>query len=525
MKERKRKITVITVIGIMLFSCVATLSYALWERLFTQSDENKITTLDCFDITYENESAATTLNGAVPIKEEEGLKLEPYKITIKNTCDTNAKYNVILNKKKGSNLDNKFVRTAVDKKTILLSEATQIETRKISNYEVDSSYIIGSGFITGQQTKTIEIRSWMDWETQANEGQNKTFTYKITIETGATNENPPLGDAILANNDIKPDSNLDFTNSFPNSSTSSEDITNKSGIYLAMDDDGISYYFRGKVDNNYVSFAGYTWRIVRINGDGTVRLILNENEDGSIKKSLNDEAVGLPEMEFNNYGSEKSNRYKFVGYTYDNYSSCTSAEPCKSDYAEGSWRNSSNVGTSSNIKSELEEWYNTNLKDFDNKIALTTFCNDTSYGSGAEDTDSSSIYYSMYGPYKRIYTVHKPDLHCPNPTKKDSDETRDYGGVYKLKIGLINADEIAMAGLGLYDEESDSNYLYHDYYWWTMSPSYAYSSFAYEYGGALAGIFDYQPVDFSSAVLPVINLNSDVTVTGSGTVEDPYIVQ
>ncbi len=49
--------------------------------------------------------------------------------------------------------------------------------------------------------------------------------------------------------------------------------TTDEGIYSAVDDYGTSYYFRGVVENNYVKFAGAYWRIIRINGDGTIRMI------------------------------------------------------------------------------------------------------------------------------------------------------------------------------------------------------------------------------------------------------------
>lgn len=47
------------------------------------------------------------------------------------------------------------------------------------------------------------------------------------------------------------------------------------GLYQAEDDYGTSYFYRGANDYNYVDFAGFTWRIVRINGDGSIRLILD----------------------------------------------------------------------------------------------------------------------------------------------------------------------------------------------------------------------------------------------------------
>ncbi len=42
---------------------------------------------------------------------------------------------------------------------------------------------------------------------------------------------------------------------------------------MSEDDEGESYYYRGAVKNNYVSFAGFTWRIIRRNGDGSIRMI------------------------------------------------------------------------------------------------------------------------------------------------------------------------------------------------------------------------------------------------------------
>ena len=49
--------------------------------------------------------------------------------------------------------------------------------------------------------------------------------------------------------------------------------SSKSGVVLNDDDDGVSYILRGRMENNYVSFAGSIWRVVRINGDGSIRVI------------------------------------------------------------------------------------------------------------------------------------------------------------------------------------------------------------------------------------------------------------
>ena len=65
----------------------------------------------------------------------------------------------------------------------------------------------------------------------------------------------------------------------PLTEVGSEIATSNEGLIASTDDDGITYYFRGKVENNYVLFANLMWRITRINGDGSVRLILNDVAD------------------------------------------------------------------------------------------------------------------------------------------------------------------------------------------------------------------------------------------------------
>ena len=71
--------------------------------------------------------------------------------------------------------------------------------------------------------------------------------------------------------------------------------TKAEGMYYAQDDyynsteKNYSYYYRGNVKNNWVLFAGFKWRIVRINGDGSIRLILTDwsnNTSNSTKNTL-----------------------------------------------------------------------------------------------------------------------------------------------------------------------------------------------------------------------------------------------
>ena len=104
--------------------------------------------------------------------------------------------------------------------------------------------------------------------------------------------------------------------------------TSAESMYAAKDDYGTSYFYRGNVDNNYVSYAGYRWRIVRINGDGSIRLILDSG-----KKTAADENVGITRQlnisDLNNtkfsdvtgfFGNEETDE-RYVGYMYNGASS------------------------------------------------------------------------------------------------------------------------------------------------------------------------------------------------------------
>ena len=52
-------------------------------------------------------------------------------------------------------------------------------------------------------------------------------------------------------------------------------IRSEVGLYKTEDDYGDSYFFRGDVTNNNVLLGGYYWKIVRTNGDNSIRLIYN----------------------------------------------------------------------------------------------------------------------------------------------------------------------------------------------------------------------------------------------------------
>ena len=306
-------------------------------------------------------------------------------------------------------------------------------------------------------------------------------------------------------------------------------ITN--GVYKAIDVDGESYYFRGKVNNN-VQFGEYTsdyyvyegnnhgfyqseencrsdnnsyctsiklassgdkmyWKIIRVNGNGNLRLIYNGTNLNSDYDSSNPTTwkfVGI-----NSYNNLGNTDIKYTGYTYDN-----------------------NVDTL--IKKEVDLWYKNTLSsgDYDAKIVEEKFCSDSS------NYHYDSIYnYNVFASYDRVNQYMKnfaidntPTLICPATSET-------YGGEYTLKVGLITVDELVFGGESA--AVSNTGYLSTTgYLYWTMSPAdISVNSAGVWTGGDLLTGDNISTI--YRAVRPVINLDGNLSFSdGDGSLENPF---
>ena len=273
------------------------------------------------------------------------------------------------------------------------------------------------------------------------------------------------------------------------------------GIYEETTNKGTTYYFRGDVDNNYVVFAGFYWRIIRLNENGSIRMIYSGKKD-EIDRMGKSEVLANG---YNDVGSYKNiGSYKYSIYLYDDFS-----ENVGFTYTIGLQR-PNGVGTNSNIKSILENWYTNNLQKYDKMIENASgFCNDREVPDDV--TWSSQSVFTYVGRDRT--QKHLPMLGCSNPND-----------LYLTKIGLITADEVAYAG-GTFDYRNELYYLYNGTDYWTMTPSWVNRGSAYLLVVASNGHIDTNGgVDETLNTIPVINLSPDVTISGSGTISDPYVV-
>ncbi len=287
------------------------------------------------------------------------------------------------------------------------------------------------------------------------------------------------------------------------------EATKNEGVFRAQDDYGTSYYYRGAVDNNYVKFAGFYWRIVRINGNGSVRMIYDGTTAHPNGENNTDRFTHLKQV-WNDFQDDA----KYMGYMFGGENGVASAS------LEESVRNETN----SSIKSVVDDWYKTNIvdRDYDRYVSDTLFCNDRTldestgntvgYGVGESWTMGRSRYRAnMYGQVR---------LTCPQ--KNDAftvGDTERGNGSLTYPIGLLTVDEKMMAGLY---NVNYSNYLYKGNKYWSMTPDSLHQSKA---NIILVGDHPYIFVKATSVhVAPVINLKPEYvkTMIGSGTIDDPF---
>ena len=299
--------------------------------------------------------------------------------------------------------------------------------------------------------------------------------------------------------------------------------TTNEGMYASDDDytatTGMkSYYFRGAVDNNWVKFGKDSsgnpiyWRIIRINGDGSIRMIYSGTTapTSSTATVMTGTGTQINATTYRFYSSY--NNPSYVGYMF----------------TEGQQHGN---GTPSIIKTAIDNWYKTTTLETDattkSLVADQIFCNDRSVTTSESGTpgeisgsmSTNTLYY--YGAYVRLITNKSPKLTCTTASDKFTVNTSNGNEALTYPVGLITADEVAMAGgVNSSDNENSSYYLYTNQYYWSGSPFNFASVFIVYSSGYLYGY----SVDIASGARPVISLSSKAKLLGSGTYNDVYTV-
>ena len=487
-------------------------SYALFMKV-DQSDEQTVQSGSLIMQLSAYAGSTVISSNDLPIDDSEGLLTKGYSFSVTNNGTLPITYYIALYDNPDDTSTNKlsydYIKVSLDNGTpFTLGSITTKDSAGRSILKQDIS-------LAPDKYDTHNIKIWIDSETPESEiGKTislKIYAYGEVCEDGECNGGtlPPVKKII---------SQLDTTGKCPTvNEDGSVNVTGAEATngYLckAKDVYGDSYYYRGNVTNNYVKFADKYWRIVRINGDGTVRVIYDGTSAHANGEKSEDRRIGASAFN-NNY-----NDNAYVGYMYGQTGASTYAE--------------THANTNdSTIKTYIDNWYKTNILGTANEQYLSdnVFCNDrsistyttssnTKLGYGTNETQ----YRWGYGPWSSGGYNSSMRLMCPQQNDAFTvSDTTNGNGALTYPIGLLSTDEIVLAGG--WNASNSGYYLYSGQYWWASSPYFFNSIGACVRAVASNGDANgYSRVDGSyGGVRPVLNLKPEVLAQGTGTASDPY---
>ena len=301
--------------------------------------------------------------------------------------------------------------------------------------------------------------------------------------------------------------NLSATGMVTTMSTANDKI-----LSTAEDDYGISYYYRGNPIDNYVNFAGMCWRIVKIQGDGSIKLILASEKTCSTT-NLTDESGYATDGAAGTQGTILTANY---GYKM------IDSHPIN-DYINSA------ADTTRNARTKLNEWLERKITSESDKSLLKneTWCigdQTNGYSGGkvigkVDDLINSET--EFYFTAENKYNVTKtPSYKC---------ETTGVDGEIDInKIGMLTFDEVIYAGGG---NKANSNFYLNNNAttneWYTLSlahfSGYRVYSFFVNFDSY---ILDCHVDDDYSALRPSITLIANTKISsGNGTISNPYIIR
>ena len=269
-KETKRriKILILAILGIIVL--VSGMSYAFVKLSYTSDKVENINS--CFDITMKD-NGAINLNNAIPTQDTIGVNTSPYTYTITNTCDLDAYYETTINVLSPSKKDDASkVRVALYQdgyltpstlSTLKTGEITANFTNPLTNSI--ANYVVDEGYLPAKTTKTFKLAMWIGYDvTEFNDDFKTQILVTGIAKEAETLTNLSGGANVLKNNTVINDT--DYTK------------TTQDGLYyLKRNDEENTFYFRGTNVNNNITFANKEWKIVRINKDGSIKLVLNDS--------------------------------------------------------------------------------------------------------------------------------------------------------------------------------------------------------------------------------------------------------
>ena len=522
MKKNDKMLLIVFISIVALVACIG-ISYAYYTAVIDKGEESA---------SVVSRSGSLELTYTDGVKQIIGADIYPgwqdtKTFTVKNTGDVLTTYSIRL-----SNIVNNFsIAGSISISIVGSNGGKSLSKRPIPAN--DSSVIdyvsIGKG-VTHTYSITVYYNNL---DVDQNPDKGKSFSFQVGLGEALGYGDVPKDWDKAGSNTLLAGIKKNYASpTEPLTKPGEEGSTEEEAIMGQIPDDyGTSYYFRGNVQNNFVSFANMCWRIVRITGDGSIKITLYDYSSASCTNTGNDLAFARYSGDtYTTKFNEKFNDNAYVGFMYGTPNSTTYAAT------------HANINKSTILKN-LETWYKAKLTSYTDKLADTIWCNDKSTADPGYKTEISRYGARIrnegldQGGSNSTYGV-GPSLICPKDndggklSKFTVDDTVNGNGNLDYKIGLLTADEMALAGLVSRTVVTNNNnynasYLRSNanYYYWTLSPFDFYGDDAFVWDSDAGGLLGDGYVYHSDALRPVVSLKSTTTISGgNGTSSSPFVI-
>ena len=186
---------------------------------------------------------------------------------------------------------------------------------------------------------------------------------------------------------------------------------------------------------------------------------------------------------------------------------------------------------SSLIKEYIDSWYKGNMTSYTNKLEDTIWCNDREISSlggfsttGITTDNNNFANFLLFGAFGRLGVASPtPKLTCTRNIDSFTVSSSKGNGVLTYPIGLLTVDEAILAGANTTFSSNTTYYLYIGSSYWLGSPAGVNGGAMESYVNNVGGVNGKLTNDEIN-IRPSVSLAPGTNMTGSGTKDDPYIV-
>ena len=280
-KKMLRNEVIISAISVFVIAIsIIGFSYALYMDVDTDT-EYELMNVGDLAIGFDNGDNVIDLKNMTPTDDEIAVTKSDnlFSFYIYNKGSYTASYAIKLEELDGNEVSKNYINFQICKENAKncdeVKTLSDIEDGIIYKDELNPKK-------DGEETPSLYyfIRMWIN--NKYDETLSKNIKLKAVVDAVSDNKN--LDNELTLNGKIINNKNIKINNNIPDLTKIESE---QKGLYKTKDNYGTSYYFRGDSDYNYVLFANKCFRVVRIEGDGSTKLVLYNNSDNCNEENWN----------------------------------------------------------------------------------------------------------------------------------------------------------------------------------------------------------------------------------------------